>query len=154
MIIHPDSGILKLESHLLIQPGMSFLDLPKGVGQLKFGFLSISLSWNFSNMPWFAGLHESKSFFRRKISKIYLGPDPYPENTSLAEANREEEKAFAQQEFLKKELGNPHEHRGEAADYLGNPVFVYWAYEYRWGTVSCEWDAKNMLSTPVKIEYF
>ncbi len=154
MIIHSDSGILNLQPDLMIKPGMSFLDLPKEVGQLKVGFLSIPLCWDFSNMPWFAGLHESKKFFRRRISQIYLGPDPYPENTSLEEANREEEKAFAQQEFLKKELGNPHECRGEAAHYLGNPVFVYWAYEYRWGRVSCEWDPKNMLSTPIKIEYF
>ncbi len=154
MILDSNSGAIHLNSNLVLKPEMTLAQIPKGIGIFQFGFLSIPLDWNFSNMPWWAGVHESKSFFRSKIKKVALGPDPYRENTTIDEANREEERAFAQQEFLKQELGSPLECRGEAAHYLTHPVYVYVEYKYKWGIVTCGWDPKNMLSTPIEIEYF
>ncbi len=136
-----------------IEPGSSLADFPQLKGKKVAGFLSIPLPWKFSDMPWFAGIHETKKLFSTKITKIALAPNPYPENSKIEDAIREEEIAFTQQEFLKEQLGAPHECGAVVTHYKDNPIYVHYSYTYTWGTVSACWDPKNTMSGSIEVIY-
>ncbi len=150
--INPRTGEISL-GKAIICPGSRLTDFPQLQGKRLMDFLSVSLPWQFMEMPWFANLHETKKLFGAQIDKVTLSACPYPEGITIEEATREEEIAFVQQEFLKGQLGEPHEKGAVATHYRKNPIYVHYAYKYPWGAVASCWDPKNMMSQAIEVVY-
>jgi len=136
-----------------LRPGCRLADFPQLAGEVVAGALRVPLPWNFHSLPWCAALRETRTLFRSAIKQITLGACPYPDGTTLEDLNREEEIAFAHQEFLLEQLGEPHDRGAVVTHYKQDPIHVHCAYKYRWGNVSVCWDPKNMRSGSIDVDY-
>ncbi|MGQ0800735.1 MAG: hypothetical protein ACT4NL_11565 [Pseudomarimonas sp.] len=150
--INPGTGEILL-GKANVRPGSRLADFPQLRGEVVAGTLRITLPWNFHNLPWFAAVRETRSLFRTAIKHINLGACPYPDGILVDDVHREEEIAFAHQQFLIEQLGEPHDRGAVVTHYKQSPIHVLCAYKYRWGSVSVCWDPKNMRSGSIDVDY-